>query len=156
MSKKTEDETEYVSTGEVIGKNPLKKFKEGFKYTANAVKDGIVCDIYPENTSNDCFMTDDGVVYGIPDTDFDKENMETIFDEDNDTIRVLPVTMYVDYDGSKKNPKKDAIIIGVQYDGNLRFIRNRSCKKDSKEVICQLDKYINAKTVSRVKEGTDE
>ena len=156
MSKKDGDETIYVSTGEVIGANPLKKFRQGFKYTANAIKDGIKCDIYPEDVSNDCFMTDDGVVFGIPDTDFDKENMKTIRDEDDDKIKVLPVTMYVDYDGSKKDPKKDAIIIGVQYDGNIRFIRKRGCKKTSKEVACQLDKYINSNTVSKAKEGVDE
>lgn len=149
LYKDGDPNNEGTSLGEVLGENPKAKFRDSFKYFLNVIKDNIDCDIYKGSSSSGCFMTDDGVVFGIPNTDF-VSNMLTITDSDGDKVKVMPITMYVNYDGTKKDPENDAFIIGVEYDGNLHFIEtvNKSlCAGKKQPVQCYLKEYANSKTI---------
>ena len=102
-------------------------------------------------------MTDDGVVFGVPDTDFRKKGTMVIRDYDKDKIVVSPVTMYVDYNGKIKDPSKDAFIIGIGADGNMQFIRTfDNCKDEPKVLQCNLDNYIKADNISEIDESEKE
>ena len=153
------------NVNEIIGKNKINKFREGVKYVLNVTKDNIDCKIcsggsfpynYSSSDSSTCFLTNDGVLFGIPDTDFDDIGKVVDKDYDGDKVDLVPITMYVDYKPSRiseKDPLKDAFIIGVKYDGTIQFVRTYGdCEHHPEHVQCKLDDYINANTV-RVTEG---
>ena len=150
---KKNNTNEVIETGEVIGKVSTYKFRDGFKYLLNVVKDNVECKLYHGTSSSGCFMTDDGVVFGIPNTDFNEMGTIPIKDTDGDRVMVVPITMYVNYDGLDKDPKKDAFIMGISYDGAIYFIRTfENCTRKSKEVQCKLDTYVNSNSITRVDE----
>lgn len=60
----------FEGTGIVLGKaSNDAKFRDAIKYSMVVVKDNITCQVN-NTTINTCFKTQDGVVYGIPNTNF--------------------------------------------------------------------------------------
>lgn len=147
---KDTDSISIQNTGEVLGFYPYSKFRDCMKYRLNVVKDGIECKLYNNYTSSSgCFQTDEGIVWGIPDSDFDKKQTIDIKDSFNNTIAALPITFYVDYKDDS-TVKDDGIVAAVTFDGKIYMQRNIEgvkCSKNSKEVQCKLDKYISAITI---------
>ncbi len=138
------------NTGEILGFDPYSKFRDCIKYRLNVVKDNIKCNLYGGFASTSgCFQTDEGIVWGIPDTDFVKKQVITIKDSDNDNIVALPVTVYVDYK-EEQTVKDNAVVFAVTYDGKiyiLKNIENVKCNDKSKETQCKIDKYVAATTI---------
>ena len=147
LHKETDGKIETIETGEIIGANNFEKFRDGFKYYLDVVKE-VPCNIYPKNKIDNCLMTDDGVVFGIPNTNFDTKGTIKITDSDGDPVIAVPITMYVDFDESEKDPSKDAFVFAIEYDGTIHILRTYDkCTNESKEVQCKLDKYINSDTI---------
>ena len=142
------------NTGEILGFDPYSKFRDCIKYRLNVVKDEIKCNLYGGSggkftSVSGCFQTDDGIVWGIPDTDFVKKQVISIKDSDNDSITALPVTVYVDYK-ENQTVKDNAVVFAVTYDGKiyiLKNIENVNCNDKSQEIQCKVDKYITATTI---------
>lgn len=85
--------------GEIIGQSGVNKFRDAFKFRMHYVEDRINCPIYGGISSSGCFMTNYGVVFGIPDTDFVRTGTVKSKDSDNQTIDVVPITFYTNYEG---------------------------------------------------------
>ncbi len=154
---KDTDAVKIENINELLGQNPTSKFRDCFKYYVNAVKDNIPCTLHSGTSATKCFQTDDGIVWGIPDTDFVKKGIITISDPDNskNNITAVPITIYLDYKDKKSTLKQDAIVAAVVYDGRIKMLKNKdkgglsvTCHNQSQDpVICKLDKYINATTI---------
>lgn len=136
-------------TSEILGQDPASKFRDCFKYYIDIVKDNIPCSLYQGSSSMGCFQTGEGVVWGIPDTDFVKKNVITIEDSDGDPVVAVPITIYLDYNEAS-TIEHDAIVAAITYEGRITLLRNIegvNCKKDPKAIQCNIDKYINATTI---------
>jgi len=149
-------ETEY---GETFGVPSEKtKFRDAFKFTVNVIKDKINCPIWAPNlaTNNACFQTDDGIVYGIPDTDFLNENTTKVkIQRTNDDVEVafVPITIYTNYDEAKiKNQtdmKNKAMFLGVRANGRIKVLNNIKCTEESQEAQCKALEFIQAESLRK-------
>ena len=164
-----EDETLYPGDEELADLSEVKdefnntykddsKFREIFKVKANAVrevteskttsnssKSKLTCEICTgsnsSETSQSCFRTTGGIVFGIPDTDF---NEHTI-DPHTDAYKYVPITVYTKYSNTA-TLKDDAFIVGVSYNGKIRLLTTVICNKNSKEMQCQAEKYLQSQS----------
>lgn len=129
-------ETSITEFGEVIGENSAAKFRDAFKFELDPIEDGINCECLGGTCEGDCFKTDEGIVYGIPNTDFQnagvKTNKYSIYKNGKTTSeKFVPITIYTDFEKSEKNKTqgKDALYVGVKYDGEVRiFCDKGDCK----------------------------
>ncbi len=136
------------------------KFREAFKYYLSIVKDNLECDIYQNGHSNKCFMTNDGVVYGIADTDF--ENIGVVeFNLPSSTVSgastgalpvqsnikeaYTPITVYTSWQ-KQKDISKDAFVIGVRYDGKIKIMNNENCASP-KDLRCKAEEYLESEDI---------
>ena len=80
-----------------------------------------------------CYKGDNGVVWGIPDTDFDKINMVSVQNATGSVYKYLPVTIYPDIKNISKIEDFDryANVYGIRRDGDVTIINNIDCT-DSK------------------------
>lgn len=130
------------------------KFRDAFKYNLDVIEDNINCPI-PGNTKNACFKTDDGIVYGIPDTDFITKNLqETTIERASgeQQIRLLPITIYTDWEKISENAdyENDALFIGVRSNGEIRLINvgNVNCSNNSDAIQCKAMQYLQSNTLT--------
>ncbi len=140
----------------ILGDKETYKFRDCIKYRLNVVKDNIPCTLYsrsvggPIRSASGCFQTDEGIVWGVPDTDFVKYGVITVTDYDNDKVPAVPITVYLNYkDGYTVTA--NAIVMAVTYDGKIVILKklgdNVVCTDKSKEMQCKVDKFINATTI---------
>lgn len=152
--------------GDTIGSRELEKFRDAVKYHLNVVKDKLKCQTYYSSgwyKQSFCFMTDDGVVYGIPNTNFQRTGVKyfkIIYgDSDYEKVYLLPVTMHVNYNANDTEQTDDAVIAGINYDGRifLPTLPNEICSAQRPPLNCtKLDKYVNSNTISLTDEEENE
>ena len=140
----------FKNTGETIGfDGPAAKFREAFKSTITVVKDKIDCELYPGmSSSTGCFMSESGVVYGIPDTDF--ESVGII--KDADVGNLTPVTIYTRHTDSQ-SVDKYAFIVGVRADGKLKILYTVDCEATNGKgeyMQCNSVDYIKSETIKHM------
>ena len=84
--------------------------------------------------SNDCYKQDNGVVWGVPNSDFKTENLRKVENAQGGVSKYLPITIYSNYDIIEKNKKnyfeRNALIIGVRRDGAITPITTVDCEKE--------------------------
>lgn len=134
--------------GETLGLNgPETKFNDAMKYFLNPIQDKIQCQLYPGmSSSTGCFKTDDGVVFGIADTDF--QSTGTI--KDDDIGYMTPIVFYPQWkEGS--TVKENAAIVGVSKYGRIKIMKTSgtNCSSASaKEYIqCKVPEYLKSDTI---------
>lgn len=135
--------------GEVMGQNGATKFRDAFKYYTKYVEDKIDCPIYGGTSSSKCFLTDYGVVFGIPDTDFVKKGVIEIEDANNNKIPATPITFYTNY-REGQNVDDNAFVVAITYDGRIYFQKTDGAKcnsKKTKQMQCRIKDYIKATSV---------
>ena len=137
--------------GEILGQDPSSKFRDSFRYYIGAVKDNLPCKLYGGATSKTgCFQTDDGIVWGVPDTDFIRKNIVTVANYEGLDTQVLPITIYLDYQ-NEQTFEKSAYVAAVTYDGRIMIPEGLNktgmCKEYPKAPQCNIKKYINASTI---------
>ena len=133
--------------GEVFGKKPENKFRDSFKYYINPIKDNIQCKLYTGSSSTGCFQTDEGVVWGIPDTDFSTLGVvKNAKDSDGDPITVVPITLYLDYKEGQ-DPKDDAVVIFLSYRGQIAIPDGTNWSNNPDNVQSKVMKYVSATTI---------
>lgn len=133
-------------TGETIGFNgSSSKFREAMQYQLNVVKNKINCEMYSGTfSSTQCFMNEDGVVYGIPDTDFSTTGVI----DHADLGKVVPIVLYTNWrEGETRKVDNDAFIVGVRYDGNIRILYTVNCKKNPDNMQCRSAEYLQSDTI---------
>ena len=138
--------------GEVMGQDGVTKFRDAFKYHIKYVEDKIDCPIYKGTSSSKCFLTDFGVVFGIPDTDFVKKGVIEIEDANDNKIPATPITFYTNYKEGQ-NVDDNAFVAAITYDGRIYFQNTDGAKcnnKASKQIQCNIKKYIQATSVKRI------
>ena len=128
------------------------KFRDAFKYLQNTIKDDLDCPMLSVGMGK-CFMTDDGVVWGIPDTDFNSKGVVQV-----DGITYAPITIYTNWEkltksGGVSTSKMDdnAFFIGVKYDGNIRILNNITCTSLSQALQCKAVEFLKSETIKRTK-----
>ena len=108
-----------------------------------------------------CYKTEDGIVWGIPDTDFRTRNIVKMIRKNYETS-YAPITVYVDcaFDNSRDDngiirckksddPKKYfddyAVVFGVRQDGDIRPYSEFNCgdPTEEKRLQCRLAKIIS-------------
>ena len=135
----------FEGTGETIGfDGPHSKFREGIQYELNVIKAKLNCKLYKgTSSSTKCFLNEDGVVYGIPDTDFD--GLGTV--SNNDLGRVTPIVIYTSWKEGQ-NVDDHAFIIGVSYNGSIRILNSGvNCEKKPESLQCRAKEYIKSDTI---------
>jgi len=153
--------TEPVTTtaGDQFGvRDENAKFREAFKYYVSIVKDNIECDVFVSGHSDKCFMTNDGVVYGIPDTDFDNIGVVTFrmerfrHERGDDLAHVasvresyVPITVYTSWK-TKKDVSTDAFVIGVRYDGKIKILNNEGCASPQ-DLRCKAEEFLESEDI---------
>ncbi len=143
-------ETVVTEFGEPIGIVQNAKFRDAFIYTVDPIKEDIPCQCLGGKDCK-CFMTDDGVVYGIPDTDF--ENVGVLSNFYDERVKYLPITVYTDFEKSQKNNtfSEDAMYIGVQYDGNIKIFHPAKCTVKDKNRYCKAEEYLMSDSIKKEK-----
>lgn len=141
-----------TTAGDQFGVSDEKaKFREAFKYYLSIVKDNIQCDVYQNGSSNECFMSNDGVVYGIPDTDFEDIGVvKFTLSSDGAAGNVIqeayvPVTVYTSWK-TKKDISTDAFVIGVRYDGKIKILNNEGCASKD-DLRCKAEAYLESEDI---------
>ncbi|MBE7706874.1 MAG: type II secretion system protein [Cyanobacteria bacterium SIG30] len=137
-------ETAAVTTefGETFG-YPLRetKFRDAFKYSLEVIEHDITCEL-PNGTSNECFMTDDGTVYGIPNTDF--LTLNTMGTQNH-----VPITIYANWDKEEKRSIDNAFYIGVRFDGNIRILHPDVCGTNNEKMHCKTETFLLSDTIKK-------
>jgi len=93
-------------------------------------------------TSHLCYRADNGVIWGIPDTDFKKTGVVKITNKNGFTSKYTPVTVYVssDYYKTDDDFKQYAIIYGVRRDGDITLIHTiKDCDNKDNKKFAQCD-----------------
>lgn len=138
--------------GEVIGDDPYEKFRDAFKYVVDPLKDDIPCPCAAAGQCT-CFMTDDGVVYGIPDSDFDSINVvDNLYKIDGTTVeKFLPITIYTNWKKTSSDNAYDldATYVGVQYNGNIRIFHPAECSEADNHRYCKEEEYLMADSIKK-------
>ena len=136
----------FKNTGETIGfDGPTAKFREAFKSSITVVKDKINCNLYPGTTSTTgCFMSESGVVYGIPDTDFEMTGVV----KDSDIGNLAPITIYTRFT-ENQSVDKYAFIVGVRADGKLKILYTVDCDEEDAK-----NKYLQCNSIDFIKSET--
>ena len=131
-------------TGETIGFNgPYSKFREALIYELNVMKNDIPCELYEGTfSSTQCFLNDDGVVYGVPDSDFVSFGIMNNPSFGN----LVPIVLYPEWD-ENKTLENDAFIIGVRFDGNIRVLNTISCNDNSEQMQCKFVDYLKSNSI---------
>lgn len=118
---------ELSSNNTIIGYNgKAAKFREAMQYVMTVAKSGIDCPLpagFSCSLKNCCYKTDDGVVWGIPDTDFDSRGVATITEE-GIKYNYAPIAVYTNFENKSKI--KNAYIIGVDADGRIALLGGTS------------------------------
>ena len=138
--------------GEVMGQKGVTKFRDAFKYHIKYVEDKIDCPIYGGTSSSGCFMTDDGVVFGIPDTDFAEKGVITIKDANNNSVKAAPITFYTNY-AKGQTVDDNGFVVAITYDGRIYFKNTvgKACDSGkSKKMQCRLKDYVQSTSVKRI------
>ena len=144
-------DTRAVTTqfGEVFGGTDVNtKFRDAFKYEVNAVKDNIPCKIYNGSTLTeaDCFKTEDGTVFGIPDTDFYKTGTKTLSGK-----YYTPITVYSNFE-KNSDAQSGAFFIGVRYNGETKLMTTvSSCNKEPEKsyIQCLIGEYLSSNSLKK-------
>lgn len=117
------------------------KFRKLLLYEMSvSLGDSVSCLIYTgdgaHQTTQNCYMSENGIVFGIPDTDFSNLNMVShVSNANQSTYKSLYITVYPHY--NKIHQRKgdylleEAMILGVNPDGGLEIIDTDCDKKDS-------------------------
>ena len=139
----------FKGTGETIGfDGPTSKFREAFKYEMSIVKDKIDCELYPGMTSSTgCFMAETGVVYGIPDTDFNTYGI--VKDEIGN---LAPIVLYTRFTEGQ-TVDRYAFIVGVRADGIIKILYTVDCKDttNNEEMLqCKSVEFLKSDTIKKV------
>ena len=96
-----------------------------------------------------CYQRDNGIVFSIPDTDFNTVNMVKMKDPSGFYYKYLPVTIYPNskFLSTKDEFNKYAIVIGVRSDGTTLNINSVNCSNSSysKYNQCKLMEYLTKK-----------
>lgn len=152
--------------GQTLGETEANKFRDAVKYHLNIIKDNLKCQVYYSSgwyTKSFCFMADDGVVYGIPATNFQRSGVKSYkieySEQDSETLYLAPVTMHVNYNANNPLETKDAAIAGVNYDGRVFLLKlaDDICNADSPPLNCtKLDNYVKSNTISLANEENNE
>lgn len=125
------------------------KFREIFIVKANAIKKDINCAYYTSNGSTgsnsstsdekgNCFKVTNGILFGIPDTDFINTNVIII-----NGNKYVPITIYTNH--SDKSTLNDAFVVGVSYNGNTRVLTNKDSSNISDNA-SKAKKYLESET----------
>ena len=150
-------ESVVTSVGDQFGVgNPNAKFRESFMYYLNIAEEGITCDVIigednVSTESNNCFRASDGVVYGIPDTDFEATN---VIQHQGDRIGAVeyeyaPITVYPNFN-LKQDPSTDTMIIGVRYDGKIQILNNiDACEDGARSIYCNVINFIQSDSIKK-------
>ena len=140
-----------TSVGDQFGTNDANtKFRDVFMYYQNIVEEDIPCFIKEGDQDvevNHCFRTSDGVVYGVPDTDFENVGVQLILDDTrrNRSHKYVPITVYPNFD-SKKNINDDVMIVGVRYDGRIKMI-TQDCTDET--ISCNVLDILHSENIKR-------
>lgn len=149
------------------------KFKELFKsmiklhgaFTGDRV---LLCPIlvseYDVEDESVCYMTEDGIVWGIPNTDFRENNVVKILSRGYETP-YLPISVYVNCklgdftqdgvvhcEGSEDGEvyfDKNAVVFAIRQDGDIKPYSRFDCtQEENKEILqCRLGKIISDKSI---------
>jgi len=122
----------FEGTGIVLGKNEeTTKFRDSIKYSLPVVKDNIRCQLTGGGSFNKCFKTHDGVVFGIPDTDFEKINTtkyKSAVNQDKE-ITVVQIAFYPSWRDTYTF-KENGFLINIEANGGINFENNTKEKTD--------------------------
>lgn len=143
-----------LESGETLGISETSKFRDSFRYYVGAIKDNLDCELYNGKSETGCFQSDDGIVWGIPDTNFKDINTIEVNDYDNTKIKAVPITVYLEFK-QVSTLKNDAFVAAVTYDGRIKILDNFSnidCEKESRAVQCNIEKYIKSNSIEHDEE----
>lgn len=143
-----------TSVGDQFGVNsPNSKFRDAFMYYLNIAEEGFSCAAFVNAVASididTCFMSSDGVVYGIPDTDFERTNVVPYRG-----TRVgarehmyVPITVYPNFE-QKQNPQTDTMLVGVRYDGKIQILNNtEDCAENSIDISCKVLEFLHSDNI---------
>ena len=98
------------------------------------------------SSTTQCFMNEDGVVYGIPDTDFSTVGVV----ENEDLGNVVPIVLYTNWkEGQTRTVNNDAFIVGVRFDGRIRILYTTNCANNPDVMQCRSAEYLKSDTIKR-------
>lgn len=149
-----------TSVGDRFGNSDddgVTKFRDGFKYYLDILEEDISCTTQLGNSDN-CFRTADGIVFGIPDTDFVEDGVSNFTDDTNRAAAnnlartYVPVTVYPKWEKNGENDfRNDTMVIGVRFDGQIRILNNdRNCPADNnKRLACRLESILQSDDIKR-------
>jgi len=141
-----------TTVGDQFGtKNRQTKFRDAFMYYQNIVEEDISCEVYTSNTVsqkvNNCFKSSDGIVYGIPNTNF--ENVGVVSYKGTRVgareHKYVPITVYPNFE-SKNNLENDTMRVGVRFDGKIQIL-NTECADDT--ISCRVLNMLHSDNVKR-------
>lgn len=126
------------------------KFREAFKSRLNVYANNVVCPMLTESNTigsgNICFMTTDGIVWGLPYTSFNSSQYYP--------ITIFPKRFKKPVENAKQwnYARENALMVGIRYDGKIKILDNvlgADCKneKHKKYVQCQAKDLIKTATV---------
>ena len=143
-----------TSVGDQFGTvDPKTKFRDAFKYYVSILDEDIECDAYSMGTIETCFRTTDGVVYGIPNTNFSDEGVVEIDDAALASAReearlYVPITIYPRWkDG--KSLDNDSVVIGVRFDGKIKILNTSGCTADSDKLRCKMEAMLDSDDIKK-------
>lgn len=145
-----------TSVGDQFGvENPNTKFRDAFMYYLTVVDENLTCDILVDEVSSvsvdNCFKSSDGVVYGIPDTDFETVG---VFPYRSERVGArehmyVPITVYPNFE-NKQDVEKDTMLIGVRFDGKIMiFPKTEGCDEESRDISCNVLKFLHSSDIKR-------
>ena len=145
-----------TSVGDQFGVNsPNAKFREAFMYYLNIAEEGFSCEAFVNATASvdidTCFMSSDGVVYAIPDTDFERTNVVPYKGTRVGAREHMyaPITVYPNFE-NKQNPQTDTMLVGVRYDGKIKILNNlENCLEDSTDISCKVLEFLHSDNIKK-------
>ena len=145
-----------TTVGDQFGvSEPEAKFRDAFMYYVNVAEEDIICSAYvSENASTDidtCFMTSDGVVFGIPNTDFESRNVIAYSGTRVGAREHMyaPITVYPNFE-QKQNPQTDTMLVGVRFDGKIQILSNtENCADESKDISCNILEFLHSDDIKK-------
>lgn len=137
------EDSDLSSLKEVKIENPIdgtyKSYKDKSKFRELLLKelkvreyDPISCYMMTEDkhpSLDNCYKGDNNFVWGIPDTDFDSDNVVSAQNASGSVYKYVPVTVYPDIKHISNIADLDefALVFGVRRDGDITVINNVDC-----------------------------
>ena len=120
------------------------KFREIIMHEMGISTVGYVpCEILQGNNvvkSNNCFVQDNGVVWGIPNTDFKSINLRKTQNAQGTVSDYLPITIYSNSEKIYREGgyfESESIILGVRKDGAITPITTVDCNQKNAQELYQ-------------------